>query len=137
MNCRPWMIEIIAITDATPITMPSVVRKLRNACARIASNAARAPSAAANQIVTRARVLPPGLQPGALMSAAGGLLAIVFDDLAVFEPDDALAVPRDVGFVRDEHDRLPVRVELVEQREDLGTRLRVEVARRLIGQEDG
>src|SRR6516164_7677592 len=128
MNCRPWMIEIIAITEATPITMPSVVRKLRNACARIDSIAARAPSAAANQIVTRARVRPPGRSPGALVSAAGGLLAIVFDDLAVFEPYHAAAVLRDVRLVRHEHDRLAVRVELVEQREDLGGRLRVEVA---------
>src|SRR5215470_14501227 len=119
MNCRPWMTEIIAITDATPITMPSVVRKLRNACARIASNAARAPSAAANQIVTRARVRPPGRRPGALVSAAGGLLAIIFDDLAVLEPDYALAVLGDVGLVRHEHDRLPVGVQLVEQRKDL------------------
>src|SRR5262249_33504492 len=103
MNCRPWMIEIIAITEATPITMPSVVRKLRNACARMASSAARAPSAAANQIVTRARVLPPGRSPGALVSAAGGLLAIVFDDPAVLESHHALAVSRDVGLVSHEH----------------------------------
>src|SRR5262245_47194402 len=122
------MTETIAITDATPITMPSVVRKLRNACARIDSIAARAPSAAANQIVTGGRGRPPGRSPGALVSAAGGLLAIVFDDLAVFEADHAPAVFRNVGLVRDEHDRLAVRVELVEQREDLGGRLRVEVA---------
>jgi len=33
------MIEIIAMTEATPITMPSVVRKLRKPCARIDASA--------------------------------------------------------------------------------------------------
>src|SRR4051812_29009457 len=102
------MTDTIAITDATPITMPSVVRKLRNACARMDSIAARAPSAAANQIVTRAREWPPGRSPGALVSGAVGLLAIVFHDLPVFEAYNSAAVLRDVGLVRDEHDRLAV-----------------------------
>src|SRR5881394_744371 len=136
VNCRPWMTDTIAITEETPITMPSVVRKLRNACARIESSAARAPSVTANQTVTRVRPWLPGRRPGALVSAAAGLLAIVFDDLAVLEPDHALAVTRDVGLVRDEHDRLSVGVQLVEQREDLDGRLRVKVARRLVGEQD-
>src|SRR5688572_20630289 len=126
------MIDTIAITDATPITMPSVVRKLRNACAWIEPSAARAPSVAANQMDTRPRPRFPESARAAVLVAEGTLrlLRVVLDDLAVLEPDHAAAVLRDVGLVRHEHDRLAVRVQLVEQRKDLGRRLRVEIAGR-------
>ena len=37
----PWVTETTAMTLATPITMPSVVRKLRSPCAKIDTKAAR------------------------------------------------------------------------------------------------
>ena len=43
---------------------------------------------------------------------------------------------RDVGLVRDEHDRLAVRVQLVEQRENLYGGLRVEIAGGLVREQD-
>src|SRR5690242_17210965 len=98
------MIETIAITDATPITMPSAVRKLRNACARIDPNAARTASLAANHsgnvALCRAR------SRSRLVRGALGLLGIVFDDLAILQTHHTLAVLCDVGLVRYEHDRL-------------------------------
>jgi hypothetical protein len=83
MTLRPWMIEIIAMTEATPITMPSVVRKLRKACARIEANAARAPSLAANQ--SGYRVFTNGRARGPRRSVLGGaaLIALVLHDFAV------------------------------------------------------
>src|SRR5262245_13394747 len=120
------MIDTIAITEATPITMPSVVRKLLNAWARIESSAARAPSLAANH--TDTRVLAERLWPTALIRASLGLLAIVFEDLAVLEPNHALAVRGHVGLVGHEDDRVAVGVQLVEQPEDFDRRLRIEVS---------
>src|SRR5690606_37523538 len=148
---NPWMIDTIAITDATPMMMPSVVRKLRNACARIECSAERTPSLTANQsgerVLRTLRAALPAeagrLEPvifsvaiRSLLRAAARRVADVLDDFAVAQPDDALAVRRDVGLVRDDDDRLTVGVQLVEQREDLDRRLRVEVAGRLVREQD-
>src|SRR5690606_29934776 len=56
-------------------------------------------------------------------------------DQAVPQGDDALGVCGDVVLVRDQHDRLPVAVQLLEQRHDLLARLAVQVARRLVRQQ--
>src|SRR5690606_1097115 len=148
----PWMIDTIAITDATPMMMPSVVRKLRNACARIECSAERTPSLTANQsgerVLRTLRAALPAeagrLEPvivsvaiRSLLRAAARRVADVLDDFAVAQPDDALAVRRDLGLVRDDDDRLAVGVQLVEQREDLDRRLRVEITGRLVREQDG
>src|SRR6185295_11920089 len=113
------MIDTIAMTDATPITMPSAVRKLRNPCARIDPTAARAPSAAANHSVTRFASLRTRRSRGAALA----LIHAVLDDSAIFQAHDALAVLGNVGLVRDDDDGLSVGVQLVEQRENLDRRL--------------
>src|SRR5688500_7510709 len=135
MTLKPWMIEIIAMTDATPITMPSVVRKLRKLCARIEPSAARAPSVAANQMGNRVFTTRRARGPRRSMLGAAALIAPVLQNLAVLQAHDALPVRGDVGLVRDDDDRLTVSVQLVEQREDLGARLRVEVTGRLVGEQ--
>src|SRR5688572_19036709 len=118
------MIEIIAMTEATPITMPSVVRKLRKPCARIEASAARAPSLAANQMGNRVLTTRRARGPRRSMLGAAALIAPVLHDFAVLEPHDALPVRRNVGLVRDDDDGLAVAMQLVEQRQNLDARLR-------------
>ena len=84
-----------------------------------------------------------GLRHGAApLRAAGGAAARRFvtgtsrQDLPVAERDDAPGVLGDVRLVRDEDDRLPLVVQLLEDRHDLLGGLRVEVSRRLVGEED-
>ena len=60
----------------------------------------------------------------------------VFLDLSVADVDDAVRVRRDVGFVRDEDDRVAGLVQLGEQPHDFDAGLRVEVAGRLVGEQD-
>ena len=43
----------------------------------------------------------------------------------------------DVGFVRDEHNRVPSVVQPLEKRHDFLARLRVQVARGFVGEQDG
>src|SRR5262249_36760474 len=57
-------------------------------------------------------------------------------DLPVPNVDDTVSVSRDVRLVRDEDDRVAALVETPEQPHDFFARLRVEIARRLIGQQD-
>src|SRR5262245_16664725 len=136
MTERPWMIEIIAITEATPITMPSVVRKLRKLCARIDASAARAPSVAANTSGYRVRTCGRARRVRRSVLGAAALIAPVLHDFAVLQANDALPVFRDIRLVRDDDYCLSVRMQLVEQRQDLDARLRVEVTRRLVGEQD-
>src|SRR5688572_32293858 len=136
ITLKPWMIEIIAMTDATPITIPSVVRKLRKPCARIDASAARAPSLAANHNGKRVLTTRRGRGPRFSMFGADALIALVLHDLAVLQAHDALPMRRDVRLVRDDYYCLPVVVQLVEQSEDLDARLRVQIAGRLVGQQD-
>ena len=56
-------------------------------------------------------------------------------DLAVDDLHDALAALGDARVVGDDHDRLAARVHLVEDLQDLEARLGVEVAGRLVGQD--
>jgi len=64
-------------------------------------------------------------------------LPLVAQQPAVAEGEDAPGVGRDVGLVRDQHDRQAGAVEPLHEREDLDTRARVEVTGRLVGQDDG
>src|SRR5690242_21808104 len=59
----------------------------------------------------------------------------VGEDLAVDDPDRARAARRDRRLVRDDEDRVALGVQLAEQREDLLARRRVEVAGRLVAQQ--
>src|SRR6266498_5962453 len=64
------------------------------------------------------------------------LRPLVALDQAVAQVDLAVRVRRDVVLVGHQEDRLPGRVQLLEQAHDLLARGRVEVAGRLIGQQD-
>ena len=81
-------------------------------------------------------------RPAAAIAADGRRRPLLDDllvvlDQAVAHGDDALGVLRDVGLVRDQHDGLAAVVQLLEDAHDLFGRARVEVAGRLVGEEDG
>ena len=106
------MIDTIPMTEATPITMPSVVRKLRKPCAQIELSAERAPSVAANHIGYFAPAKRP---PARLLSGLSTVfVCIVFHDPPVPQPGHALAVRGDIRFVRDDDNRLPILVQFIE-----------------------
>ena len=55
----------------------------------------------------------------------------------ITQTDRAPRVPRDVGFVRHENDRVVRVVQVLEKRHDFFTGFRIEIARRFVGQNDG
>ena len=57
-------------------------------------------------------------------------------DPTVAKTNDALRVRRHRAFVRDDDQRMPLAMELVEQRQNFLARCRVEIARGLVGQND-
>ena len=62
--------------------------------------------------------------------------AALLDDPAVGEEQDPVGHRRSAGVVSDHHDRLTVVTDGAEQLEDLAARPRVEVAGRLVGEDD-
>jgi len=60
-----------------------------------------------------------------------------FGYLAVADVNAAIAAVRDVDVVGDEHDRATQGVQVLEEREHLGARVGIEVAGRLVGQNQG
>ena len=64
-------------------------------------------------------------------------ILLVFDDVAVAQADVAAAVLGDVGVVGDEDDGASLAVQLLEEDEYLEGRARIQVARGLVGQDDG
>src|SRR5213080_4144040 len=101
---------------ATPSTMPAVVRIVRSTWRR-----------KYGQEISRSRITS-----GSCLNAPH-----VLDDAAVAERDRALAAVRHVHVVRDDDDGgAESRVEIANQREDLFAGVRVEVARRFVGEED-
>src|SRR5262245_1524102 len=66
---------------------------------------------------------------------SGGAADVVFY-FAVADMDGAVGEGRDVGFVGDEHDGVAGFVQALEQPHDLGAGFRVEVAGRLVGEQD-
>src|SRR5262249_53899505 len=109
----PSVMATTAITEETPIRIPSTVRSERSLLARSDANAMR--TASENGMSG-----PP-------------LVAL---DLSVADVDRAVRVLRDVALVGDDDDGVAVLVQLLEQPHDLLARGRVEVARGLVGQED-
>src|SRR5690606_3116920 len=108
------------IRNMTPMITPTTAKKLLSFCARICAKARRMPS--------RTFIWRPS-------SSRDRRAPHVAGDQAVPQGDDALGVCGDVVLVRDQHDRLPVAVQLLEQRHDLLARLAVQVARWLVRQQ--
>src|SRR6266446_4560915 len=103
-----------AITEDTPMRIPSTVRNERSLFARREESA----------IVTASF---KGISSSSLVAL----------DLAVPDVDGAMGVLGDVALVGDEDDRVAVLVELFEQAHDLLPGGRVQVAGGLVGQQDG
>ena len=121
----PSPIPIVAMTHATPMMIPSAVRSDRSLLRARARKATF-------------RMLPVFVHAGfpAATARLRSWTGDVAQDLAVAERDDAPGELRDVGLVRDEDDGLPLVVQGLEDRHDLLRRPRVEVARRLVREED-
>src|SRR5262245_30986238 len=121
---KPWTIETTAMTAAVPMTMPRVVSIDLILLAQIAFKAIRT--------FSRNIASPAPRSP----LAGDRVVAHVADDLAVAEAHDARRVLRQLVLVRDEDDGVPTAVQIVHQRQDLVTGLRVEVSGRLVGEQD-
>ena len=102
----------VSTTAAMPIRMPSMVSPDRSRWLRMASHPVRKVS---SQFTRAAR--PVGLDP------------------AVADPDDPPGPLGDLDLVGDQHDGPALRVQLVEQRQGVLGGDRIEVAGRLVGQD--
>src|SRR5437899_14488 len=111
-----------ATTDETPIRIPRTVRNERSLLARRADIAILAAS-------------EKGISLSATSADSSPLL--VRFDLAVPDVDRASGVVGDGLLVGDEDDRVALRVQLLEQPHDLLPGDGVEVAGRLVGEQDG
>ena len=122
---------IIAITLATPMMTPSMVSAERTALRRMATRAMRSVLD-----LQRDRLLL-GEGPPAPRPRCAGSRPAVRDDAAVAEGDLAMGVLRDVVLVGDEDDGdALLAVQGLQDFHDLDARPRVEVAGRLVGQQD-
>src|SRR6185436_8361290 len=134
MYWRPWTIETTAITAPTPMMIPKVVRIERIRLARSAEKAIRKFSTKINGLGLSA---VSERSTGSVHLIEGRAVGrVVGEHLAVAQMHLPPGVRRDVGLVSHQHHRVPLGVELVEQRHDLGRGCRVEVAGRLVGEED-
>ena len=129
----PVPIDTMLMTAATPMIMPRVVSTVRSLLRDSAISAIRSVmSIDTSHLLVGRRQRRELLRRIARMN---GLLIPL--DAPVPERDRAGRVLRDVGLVRDEHDReAALAVQPLEDVHHLDARARVEVARRLVGQQD-
>ena len=120
----PEPIATMAITAATPMTMPSMVSRLRRAFAMMAESAERMASINLMRRPPRPR-----------SRASSGRLALILDDAAVPEAHEAAGMAAHIGVVRHEHDGDALAVQLLEQAQDLVRGAAVEGAGRLVGEQ--
>ena len=123
----------IAITDATPMIMPSMVSPERRRFRQSAREAARAVMARSLVVVaaalTRRLLLSIGCGGGTRRRRVG-------NDVAVAERDHPIRHRRHLRIVRDDDHRHAGRaIELTQHGHDLGRGLAVEVAGRLVGEQ--
>src|SRR5687767_12521721 len=78
-----------------------------------------------------------GWDAGPSGPGTSGGLPHVFFDLPVAEVYGPMGMGGDVGFVRDENDGVAAPVQTLEQGHDLDACLGVEIAGRLVGEQDG
>src|SRR5580765_7672040 len=121
----PWTSEMTAITAVTPMMVPRSVSSERSLLARSAWKAM--PVLSLKSMAMELTACGQGLCLGSDREIAL--------DLAVAEADDAPAAGGNLLLVRDHDDTPSQGRDLPEQGHDLVARARVEVSRRLVGQE--
>src|SRR5262245_58103857 len=123
---------IMAITEATPITTPSMVRADRILLRRMARPAMRSVEASSISGLRLRRRERPQLR----RRVPALRHTLVGHDSPVAEGDDPLAVLRDVLLVGDQHHGdSPLAVQTLERLHDLNARAAVQVPRGLVGQD--
>src|SRR5687767_13750768 len=132
----PSTIETTAMRNMTPMVTPSSVKLLLSFCTQIWARARRTASrrdTGGSGVGRRAWGVN---YPFTVHSGCEALAAVVRLDDAVAKDDDTLRMGRDVRLVRHHDHRLPLRGQLLEHAHDLFRGRRVEVARRLVGEQD-
>ena len=127
--CAPSPMATMAMTAATPMMMPSVVRNERSLLRSSARTATRRRLAGAHDAASCAR-------PRAPSRALRGAWRSSCDAVPSRTTITRRGVGGDVGLVRDEDDGDALVAELLEQRHDLDAGARVEVAGRLVGEDE-
>ena len=128
----PSPIASIAITDATPITMPSSVSTDRNTLARSARNAVFVASATSAPCEMRPR---RGCHAAAALWLAACLRTWVGNNVAVLDLDHARRVLGDFACVCDQNHGVTLRPQLFQLPHHVGAALAVQRAGRLVGQD--
>jgi hypothetical protein len=121
---KPWINDTTAITAITAMMMPSVVRKLRSAWARMACSAER-------RLSTRLYTAQ-----GFLVFTLDGVGGIALD-LAVHQADYASAVIGNVLVMGDDYDGVAMLVQFVEHRHHVSTGAGIQIAGRFVCQQNG
>src|SRR5215203_2034051 len=116
-SCTPLPRDVSKMTAKTPITIPSMLRALRP-----------------RLTISPERPIPAILS---IFPISHHLRWLVGDDPPVAKLHYSLRPRGDLHVVRDEHDRDPRDVQFFKQVEDLGAGSRVQVAGRLVGQQQG
>src|SRR5688500_4076866 len=119
---KPSITLTTVIRNMTPMMTPSTPKKLLSFCARIIPRARKIPS----------RSFMSGVRPG-----ENTALADVAGNEAIAQRYCAASMLGDVVLVRDQHDGLAGRVQLLEEPHDLDASLAVEVTGRLVREQDG
>ena len=137
--CTPWPTDSSVITAPTPMMMPSIVsaeRSLFTESARSARRSCSVRSIALSQSHAALRHAD-AVAVGRVTGDARLCDVFVPDNHAIIDVQDAAGVLGDVGLMRhqDHRDAL-VDVQLLEEAHHLGAGLGVQVAGRLVGQDD-
>ena len=130
----PWLISIMAITAATPIMMPNMVSAVRIRFRRKASQANRTATAATRRTSRASRPRAPDglLGRGGRFARRGR----VGHDPPVDNANHAIGVIGHVGIVRDQQDgNAAFHVQAAEDLQNLLAGPRIEIPRRLVGQQ--
>ncbi len=133
---EPLPTAIRMITEATPIVMPRIVRPERSLLATIPPQAMRSVSmpimAGPRRGAARCADFRWCVEGGGSCTPSRRRSST---HLPVAEAHDALGLGGDVGLVGDQHDGAPFEVEVREDREHVLGGVRVEVAGRLVGED--
>ena len=136
----PVPIATMTMTAATPMIMPSAVSAVRIALRRRARTAMASVfhKRHGSFVLRRSARRPPACASKAASSPSARRRAVTGVSLRTRPSRNAtirVRVLGDVGLVRDQHDRQPLRVQPLEDAHHLDARAGVEVAGRLVGQQ--